>query len=355
MDKMTTRERLLRIYRHEEADRVPILDYAWKGTIKRWHREGLPENISFIDYFDLDRVAGLTVDITPQYDARILEETAEYTVYTTEWGVTQKEFKYDDSTPEFIDFTIINPDRWLEAKKRMQPSGDRIPWKYLKSNYKKWKEGGYWINADLFFGFDAVHSWVVGTERFLIALIEYPDWCVDMFNHFLHMDLAMLEMIWEAGYEFDCITWCDDMGYKNHQFFSVDMYRELLKPVHKRAIEWAHRKGIKAQLHSCGDINPMLPELIDIGLDALNPLEVKAGMDPIRIKRKYGKDLVLHGGLNSILWSDWDMIAEEMRRLIPVMKESGGYIFSSDHSIPNSVSFDTFTKIIRLAKELGSY
>ncbi len=145
------------------------------------------------------------------------------------------------------------------------------------------------------------------------------------------------------------------MGYKRHQFFSLKMYRQLIKPFHQRAIDWAHAKGIKAHLHSCGDINPFVPELIGMGLDALNPLEVKAGMDPLRLKREYGKDLVLHGGINAVLWDRPDLIQAEMARLIPTLKESGGYIFSSDHSVPSSVSLEGFRQITALAKQLGAY
>lgn len=355
MEKMTSHERFTRMFEHKDADRIPIYDYPWGGTIRRWHREGMPQDMNYIDYFDLDRIVHIGVDITPQYEEKTLEETDEYKVYTTKWGATLKEWKQDDSTPEFMDFTVTDPDKWAEAKKLMVPTRDRINWDYLKKNYRKWREEGYWIEAGLWFGFDVSHSWTVGTERFLIALVEEPEWCVDMFNHFLDVNLALLDMVWDAGYEFDSVKWPDDMGYKHSQFFSVKMYRELLKPVHKRAIDWAHAKGVKAHLHSCGDINPFIPELVDIGLDALNPLEVKAGMNPVEVKEKYGKDLVLHGGVNAVIWNDTEAIETEMKRIIPIMKESGGYIFSSDHSIPNSVSLDDFRYIIELVKELGSY
>jgi uroporphyrinogen decarboxylase len=84
-------------------------------------------------------------------------------------------------------------------------------------------------------------------------------------------------------------------------------------------------------------------------------LEVKAGINPIELKRIYGKDVVLHGGINAVLWDDVDAISTEMKKVIPVMKESGGYIFSSDHSVPSSVSLENFKHIIDLAKKLGSY
>lgn len=355
MYKMTTKERISRIYEHKEADRVPIWDSPWAGTLKRWHREGMPEGIDYRDYFDIDKTQYIGVDITPQYESRILEETENYKIYTTKWGTTQKEFKNDDSTPEFLSFKVNTPEKWFEAKQRMVPSRDRIPWDYLSANYKKWVEDGSWIVGGLWFGFDVTHSWMVGTETLLVALIEEPDWCVDMFNHYLDVNLALLDMVWEAGYRFDCIQWPDDMGYKHSQFFSIKTYRELLKPVHKRAIEWAHQKGIKAHLHSCGDINPLIPELIDIGLDALNPIEVKAGMDPIGIKKKYGKDLVLHGGINALLWDDIEAISSNIEEIVPILKESGGYIFSTDHSIPNNVSLESFRHVINQIKRVGSY
>jgi uroporphyrinogen decarboxylase len=145
------------------------------------------------------------------------------------------------------------------------------------------------------------------------------------------------------------------MGYKYHTFFSVNTYREILKPVHKRAIDWAHSKKMKAFMHSCGDIRTFLPELIDIELDALNPLEVKAGMDPVKIKAEYGDKLVLCGGLNAVSFDNMDIMEAEMRSVLPSMKQNGGYICSSDHSVPETVSLEDFKRFVSLAKELGSY
>ena len=353
--EMTSRERIARMYAHREADRIPVIDIPWQATIERWHREGMPERVSYVDYFDLDRIAHISVDNSPRYPVRILEETDDYVIQTTAWGATLKNWKHIASTPEFLDFTITDPDSWREAKARMVPSDDRIPWDYLRTHYPTWRREGYWIEAGLWFGFDVTHSWTVGTERLLIALLDDPEWCVDMFNHFLDINLALLERVWEAGYTFDAVTWPDDMGYKGHQFFSVRTYRRLLKPVHRRAVEWAHAKGIHAHLHSCGDVRPFVPEFIEIGIDGLNPLEVKAGMDPIHLKRTYGDRLLLHGGINAVLWDDREAIETEMRRVIPVLKEQGGYIFSSDHSVPSSVSLEAFHHIVALAKQLGSY
>ncbi|MFW6303708.1 MAG: uroporphyrinogen decarboxylase family protein, partial [Candidatus Sumerlaeota bacterium] len=228
-------------------------------------------------------------------------------------------------------------------------------WKRLESEYPEWRKRGDWIEGHGWFGFDVAHSWMMGTERMLEAMMVDPEWVSDIFHHYLDMSLAMLDMVWDAGYTFDALTWPDDMGYKFHQFFSVDTYRALLKPVHKKAVEWAHAKGIKAEMHSCGDIRPFVPELVDIGMDGLNPLEVKAGVDPVELKNEFGKQLLFHGGINALLYEDFEKLEAQVREVVPKMKENGGYIFSSDHSVPSSVSVDKFRNLVTLAKEVGSY
>jgi uroporphyrinogen decarboxylase len=274
--ELTSRERFARMYAHQEADRVPIIDGPWGATVERWHREGMPETTSFVEYFGLDRVVHIGVDNSPRFPARVVEETEQYRIHTTSWGATLKDWKHAASTPQFLDFAIVDRPTWAAAKERIRPESDRVPWQYLQDHYRTWREQGYWIQAGLWFGFDVTHSWMVGTERVLCALIEDPEWCRDLFAHQLETDLALLDLVWEAGYEFDCVSWPDDMGYKHNQFFSLSVYRDLVKPFHRRAIEWAHAKGVKAHLHSCGNINPFVPELVEIGLDALNPLEVRA-------------------------------------------------------------------------------
>jgi len=355
LNELTSRERFTRIFDHKEADRIPFLDSPWRTTIQRWHHEGLPSDADYINYFNLDHVGQIRIDTTPRFEQKILEETDEYKIVTTEWGVTMRRWKHADSTPEFLDQAIVDPDSWEIAKKRISPNRDRINWDMLRVQYPQWRAKDIWIQANLWFGFDVTHSWIVGTERLLCALITEPEWCMDMFSHLLDTQLKVLDMLWEEGYTFHSIRWPDDMGFKNGQFFSVATYRELLKPFHQRAIKWAHDHGVKACLHSCGNITPFIPELVEIGLDAINPLEVKAGMDPLAIKKQWGDALVLHGGINAALWDQPEKIKTEIIRLIPVLKEHGGYIFASDHSIPSDVSFNDFREIVDIIKELGAY
>ena len=352
---MNSWERFKRMYDHREADRIPIIDDPWAGTLRRWKREGMPKDVAWCDYFDIDKIGVINIDISPRYPEVTLEETDRYAIRTSPWGVTMKHFKEEDSTPEFLDYKVTTPEAWEEAKKRMTLSDDRIPWDYLKENYDKWRAEGRWIRGVFWFGFDVTHSWMMGTENVLVAMIEEPEFIEDIFDTYLNHTIALYDRLWDAGYHFDEMFWYDDMGYKGTTFFSPNMYRELLQPYHTRAVKWAHDHGVYAQLHSCGDIMTLLPDIVATGVDALNPLEVKAGMDVFEIKRKYGDRLTLHGGINAVKWSDADAILAEIDEKVPVLKQNGGFIFSSDHSIPNAVSLDNMKRIVAEVKRVGRY
>ena len=354
MDTMTSRERIRRMYDHKEADRVPLYETPWGATTQRWRDEGMGD-AHFADFFGLDVIGSVRGNNSPQYPATIIEEAEDYIIRTTEWGATLKTWKHQAGVPQVIDNKAKTADDWREMKKRMTPSDDRIPWDTIKDNWPVWRERGAWVHGAGWFGFDVTHARVVGTERTLIALATDPEWIADIWRTQLDVDLALLDRIWDAGYEFDEVRWPDDMGYKYNQFFSLKMYRDFLKPIHRRAIDWAHAKGIPACLHSCGDIRPFIPDLVDMGLDGLNPLEVKAGVDPLAVKRDFGGRLFLHGGFNALLWLDVDKMEATVRENLPILMKDGGYMFATDHSTPSEVSLEQFKRIVAVVKEVGRY
>ncbi len=333
-----------------------MVDTAWEGTKRRWAKEGLPANTEWESHFGFDKTIRVCPDNSPRYARKVLEQNDRYRIETTRWGNTQKVFNELDSTPEVLNFYYDDSDKWEEAKTAMMTyHEDRIPWKYLEENYPKWKAEGRFTQLLVWFGFDVAHSRLTGTENMLIGMYEEPEWVTDIFDTYLTTSLNLCQKILDAGYEFDGIFWYDDMGYKGSPFFSPQIYRDLLKPYHKKAVDWAHERGMVTEMHSCGFIEPLIPDIIETGVEMLNPLEIKAGMDPFKLKELYGDKLCFHGGINAQLWDDIDRVKSEMERIIPVMKEGGGYVFASDHSIPNSVSFSNMTEISRLAHELGRY
>jgi uroporphyrinogen decarboxylase len=355
MAEMTSYERMKRVFDHQEPDRVPIMDGPWGTTLTRWRREGMPEGVSWVEHFDLDRMGGVGVDTSPRFERRLIEETEEHVIEYNDWGVTTRNLKQTTSTPHDIAFTIHDQATWADAKKRLTPTDDRINWEDLKRNYPAMRQQNLWISAGAWFGYDIVNARMVGTENLLMGMADDPDWVRDMLDTLCDLALTLLDRVWDAGYTFDEVQWPDDMGYRNGLLFSKDMWADMVRPYQKRTIDWAHAKGIKAQIHSCGNIMELVPELVDLGLDVLNPLEIKAGMDPIGIKQKYGDRLSTRGGFDARNWSAWDTAEAEILEKLPVLMEGGGYVFASDHSIPDSVSFDTMGRIIELVKRMGRY
>jgi uroporphyrinogen decarboxylase len=161
----------------------------------------------------------------------------------------------------------------------------------------------------------------------------------------------------DAGLELDGAFLFDDMGYRNASLFSPDMYRDLLKPHHTRACDFFHQNNLPVILHSCGRVSGLVPDLVDAGFDCLQPLEVKAGMDLVGLKEEFGDRLAFMGGIDvrTMAHPDPGVIEEEIRSKIPAARKRGGYIFHSDHSVPDNVSWDQYQRVIELVHKYGSF
>jgi uroporphyrinogen decarboxylase len=134
------------------------------------------------------------------------------------------------------------------------------------------------------------------------------------------------------------------MGFKDKPFMSPDMYREIVEPGHKRLFDYSHSLGLKVIVHSCGFVEPLVPGLIRAGMDCLQAMEVKAGMDMPRLARQFGDRISFCGNIDIriVAGNDRHAIDEELnRKIVPVLKAGSGYILHSDHSIPPDVEHDT--------------
>ena len=160
-----------------------------------------------------------------------------------------------------------------------------------------------------------------------------------------------------GGYVFDGVFLFDDMGYRNGTLFSPADYRELLFPAHKRACDFFKSKNFPIILHSCGCVQAFIPDLIEAGFTCLQPLEVKAGMDVIELKKDFGHQLAFMGGIDvrKMAHPDPSVIEEEIRTKVSIAKVGGGYIYHSDHSVPDNVSFQQYCRVIELVQQYGKY
>ncbi|MGC8976542.1 MAG: uroporphyrinogen decarboxylase family protein [Candidatus Ratteibacteria bacterium] len=352
---MTSRERILRTLNHQIPDKVPIHDSPWGATVKRWYKEGLPEDTSPAEFFGYE-FEFFGADTSPRFPVKVIEKNEEYIITTTPTGGKRRNHRDYSTTPEIIDWPIKTKDDWKEIKKLLKPDWTRVDWASgLSRNKTAYEEGKFCVFSGGY-GYDILQSYMK-SEQLLITMIEDPDWVREMIMTLAELTLIMADLMIRNGFKFDGAFLYNDMGYRNGLLFSPDTYMKTHYQADKIVFEYFHSKGMKVLLHSCGNVKELIPILIEVGLDCLQPLEVKAGMDLIELKEKYGDKLSFMGGIDVRLMADPDpsKIEEEIKRKFEVAKKNGGYIYHSDHSVPKDVSFKQYLHVMELVKKYGVY
>lgn len=147
-----------------------------------------------------------------------------------------------------------------------------------------------------------------------------------------------------------------DFGTQRGPFISLQSYRELYKPFHKRVNDLIHsRSKWKTFIHSCGSVYQLLPDFIEAGFDILNPVQCSAAdMDAARLKREFGKDLVFWGGgvdtQKTLAFGSADEVYREVRERIRIFNQDGGFVFNSIHNIQGNTPIENVEALFRAAK-----
>lgn len=353
--EMTPQERVRTAISLNEPDRVPICDSPWSATVRRWYREGLPEDTEPRDYFDYD-VRGLGADLTFRLPIKVLHEDEEYITATTPWGGVRRNHKDRSTTPHVVECPVKKKDDWPRLRGLLQLDYTRVDWATALRNYQKWRDEGRYIVFSAGTGYDLMQS-IIRSERLLVFMAEDPEWIGEIAMAVARLTIETFRMMWEKGLEFDALWVYNDMGYRNASLFSPKMYREIIQPGDRLMWETAHRCGAQTILHSCGRVRGLIPDLLAAGLDCLQPLEVKAGMDPIAIKKEFGDRLAIFGGIDTRALEELDpgAIENEIKTKFAACMPGGGYLYHTDHSVPKDVSFERYCYAIELVRKYGRY
>jgi len=352
---MNSRERVKLALEHHEPDRVPIHDSPWGATVDRWRGEGLPAGVSVADYFGFE-LAGFGADTSPQLPVEVLYEDEEYIVERDSFGGVRKNHRDHSTTPLIIDYPCKSRKEWEELKPRLEASNRRVDWVTGLQSFQRERSLGRFITYNAAVGYDKIQSYVA-SERLLKAVIMEPDWVKDMYATDARLAIEMCERMMKGGFIFDGAFLFCDLGYRSGLFFSPKHYEEQLHPIFKELCNYFRRHGMPVILHCCGNVKALIPYFIEEGITCLQPLEVKAGMDLVELKRQYGNEICFMGGIDVRLMALENSVPleKEIRMKFQIAKEGGGYIYHSDHSIPNNVSFQQYKKVMELVKKYGEY
>lgn len=360
MPELTGMERTQLLFDHKKPDRIGLLEHFWGDTYKEWREKGkIQEGTDFTLHFNFDIAMSGWFNFAGNMDFQpvvVAEDEDTITTKDQNYAILRRHKKHD-TTPEHVGFTVDCREKWDELikpnifadPKRIGFEGYRNNKKYAAENNKYFM----WSGAHIF---ELMHP-VCGHEMMLMAMIEDPDWVHDMCNTYTKAMIGMWEILFEQeGYP-DGMFIYEDMGFKGAPFMSPAMYREFIMPGHKATLDYAHSKNLKVMMHSCGFIEPLLPHMIEAGIDGLQVIEVKAGMDLLRIYKNFGDKIALMGGIDvrALYSNDKKIIDAELESKIPTVKEGFAYFLHSDHSIPKTVEYETYKYFIEKGLELGKY
>lgn len=369
---LTSRERFGRILRREPVDRIGLFEVFWRETAEQWCRQGhfeTPDDVG--DHFHLDmlRTGGVNtpanwklIDLTANLDAgnEVVEETDVAKLVRDGNGALLRWRKDGSGAPEHVDFLVKDRKDWETHIRPFLRDTTlyerRIDFQRYRETKAQCEQNGVFLCAGAVATFDLM-SPMCGHENLLMGMAVDPDWIRDMGEVYANTTIDLLEIVFEREGLPDGMWYWDDLGFKHSPFMSPDMYRELIFPFHKRLFEFAHSHGLSVILHTDGMIESLIPQLIEAGVDCLQPLEVKSGMDLLRIKKDFGERIALIGGMaaGELISNDLARVRNELESKLPHAMAGGGYILQVDHSVPDQVHYETYTFFVEHGLKMGTY
>lgn len=365
-------ERMNKVLHHEEPDRVPISDFFWGAFVKRWRHElSLPDTADPYYYYDLDwMVTNPNLDPVIRPFETIRENENEIVVKTGFGATIRKKFR--DPMPEFLSFDVDTIEKF-EAfefddpydKRRYFSSGDNqisgVGDGFIR-NSPAWIESVKNIYPD-FPVYGSVLECsecltrLLGQENMLWWMGMYPDRlgaCINKAGLF-YLDIVKAQISAANGLLDGFVIW-GDVAYTQNMLFDPVYWREYFKPWVKAMIQVCHSHNLPVIYHGCGNVNPIFGDFIEMGLDAYNPLEAKARLDVVELKKKYGKKIGYCGNGNVQIWEtgDKELIRKDVLYKLNAAR-GGGFIFQSDHSVTSDVSGHTYDFIVNLVRNYGKY
>jgi uroporphyrinogen decarboxylase len=360
MQSLTGIERITNILKRQPIDRIGVFEHFWEDTQRNWEKAGyLTPGESLETRFGFDMQIFWTFNFIANldYEPEVVEETEETVLMRDGNGALLRKHKLHEATPEHVDFLVQNRQGWNEhIKPCLKAETRRIDFDgYRKAKKEAAEHERFfcWSGVNVF---ELMHP-VCGHEHMLVGMAMDPDWIKEMVDVYSHITIELWESLFaQEGYP-DGIWFYEDMGFKNHPFISPKMYKEIIQPAHIRTIDWAHSRDLPVIMHSCGYVAPLLPHMIEAGIDCLQVIEVKAGMDLLDLYNKYGDVLSFMGGIDvRVLYTnDRTVIDRELETKIPTVMQNYGFVLHSDHSIPSDVHPENYEYFIKRGLELGTY
>jgi len=340
---MNSRERVLLAFAHKEADRVPV----WCGSSP----EFIEKAKKALHLNDEESVYQRFGDDFRRVYAKYDVSTHNQSIF----GITRHGYAYG--------LAVNHPlsDATLEEI-------HNYPWPNpaFTSTINIRKDAARWLGEYAILGGDWSAFWhdaidLMGMENLMIKMYEEPTLVHAIMAHIVDYYYNVNKIIFdEVGDIIDIFFIGNDFGTQNGPLLGVELFNLFIVPHLKRLADLGHEYNLKVMLHCCGGIEPLIPSLIDAGIDALQALQPDAlGMDPFMLKKKYGNKIVFNGCIDShhaLIKGTAEHTKEVTENVIDIMKHGGGFIVSPSHDyLLEETSVGNVLVMYDTARSYGKY
>jgi uroporphyrinogen decarboxylase len=382
---MNSRERLNLALNHQEPDRVPFdlgatvltsIHHKSYSALRQYLK--LPavqprivdifQQIVAVDEDVRERLKVDVRDVAPRSSAAFhieIKDMGDYTYFYDEWGIGWRMPKDNGWYYDMFDHPLKDAQTIADIEKYSWP--DPVdPARFVgmaerASQTAQVEKQGVFMGG-LSAGIMEMAAWTRGFANYFADFANNEKLLVALMRKVMELKMAYWEKaLAAAGDNVDAVNEADDFAGQFRMLVSPASYRRLVKPLHRELFDFIHAHT-KAKLffHSCGAIRPVIPDLIEIGVDILNPIQVSAtGMDSAELKREFGKDITFWGGgvdTQRVLGDGTpEQVRADTRRRIEDLAPGGGFVFATVHNIQGNVPPENIMAMWETLQEYGVY
>ena len=351
---MNTRELFHAIMNFQEPDRTPVwlVEIITGQAERKWCRdEGFPLDKNGTDVLKFDSSL-LTLDIAeqppiPTFPNKTVSKDDRYLVTQDVFGFIKQEPRDSSIAPTHYIYTgapLDSIDDWRAMKERYDPSDVRrypIDWSddtfaYLNQSEKPVCFGMNWGPAR-----GIKNGYMFGFDRFLEIIALEPEILEEIFDFWADFLVAFMGKFLDK-LKVDAFYFKEDgMGFKNSTLVSPEAFRRVYSPYMRKVVDYLRSKGVGViGYYSSGNLKPLLPSFLDIGINAITPVECAADMDAVALRKEY-PELLMTGGISrAAIMSGRSAIDEEVGRKVPFLMEQGGFIPAFDDMVMPDMRFE---------------
>ena len=369
---MNDKERFMRCLRFEAADHVPNMEIClWAQTTERWRNEGMPADVptDFMhgcDYFGLAGYDALHLNDTspvPPLPERVLSEDEETVTFSDSFGRVRRALKTGTvggtrmSMDTYLEFPVRDRATWREYRRHyLGDPSERYPADYGAAKARLAVSQKPVSLLEPLGGtpgyYSLMRDWM-GTEGLSYLFYDDPALIQECAEFITDYVMRLLERaLRDVRFDFHYIH--EDMAGKGGPLMGPELFRRFFLPEYKKLIGFLRSRGVPLILvDTDGDHRPLIPAFLEAGVDGFGPIERAAGMDPVDLRRQYGKSVVMIGGVDKRAVARGPAaIDRELDEAVRPIIEQGGFIPCIDHAIPPDVSLENFRYYLGKKREL---